>query len=984
MAQQWKFLADITGPAGDAVALGRFAGIEAKNTQQDIRLAALEPTVTNHEVRLDAVEVLGGLVPGSVSDATMADIAANSDSLFSEQMHADFGTALSARDGHRYAFIAGVIRNDGTEAGFWQPLTESSTHRPVNIDSVVTDSGKIRINYDSIGANMTISFLAVPDETLAQAGFSMGSSVTPHYADIKLSRVVPPVADYIYYNGSTWISTDDQFKNIWFSGGKIHLEHKTIASDMDYSVSITPRGGDYEYTVSPDSSPTGTGYVEIGVRDHSGNYVTTPNSNMKFYLTHGSAKSVDVNPQTVDTTAYPLGNIWLFGVMGLPGNLVDGGAAPPDSTTIDTLVGGLLVDSSSDTATGAKAIADISAAAAAAPKVDLSEVNTPAFRFDQFPTALTDVTPLNGGVTSTNIVRVVGDSIYAVFWGSDMNPYVAKMKDGDSVWEVVNLGTLPGNPLAAPAPSDEHNGISIVVDGGGFIHISGNHHRVPLNYVRSKVASSITDGWESPGMVGTNETEVTYPKFIRLADGNLLFFYRDGTSSDGDLMLNKYTTSTKTWTRVGMVLKGHDWLTSADDVSAYPAKYMYDVAAGRLHLWWVWRDTIDVSSNFDLCYMYTVDNGVTWKNAAGTTITAPVTPAETGVKVFTGGSGHVLGGACLDGSGSSYAALRMSDGENRLYKRAGSSITYTVMGTGMGHTGLAYTPDGNIYALYAQDSYAYIKQVSPAVGTPIKLFPWTMPNWTPGISIVDAGSYAIRMMISPVRLKPGSNYGGVLTFNANAATLADLAAGKLVLPKPRPPVVAPATTVGGTNAYGMVPGAAYGPGGTWGDTPALTNGTFRGHPITAMKSGKIASGMVNVTTAGTTGSLFRIVVYGMDGTVRAQSADISAETTGSKTGTLTECRIAKDETVVIGVLCTGASAAGPKFKALTGTHNPRLALSSAGSYWSSTRSGYSLASLAVPAVTQPAFTAASSLIDNAPIVVITAGDMPSDWGAGAE
>jgi hypothetical protein len=225
---------------------------------------------------------------------------------------------LAARDGNKYAFIAGVIRNDGAGTSYFQLLTESSTHRPVNIDSITTDTSKIRVNYPSINGNMTITFIALPDETLAQAGFMMGCSVTPAYTDIKMTRLVPPVSDYVYYNGTSWVSQDNNFNGITFSGGKIHLDHKAIASDMTYSVSIMPRGGDYEYSVSPDSSPTGSTFIEIGVRDHSGNYVTTPNTNMKFYLTHGSAKNVDINPQTVDTVAYPLGNIWLYGVIGIP------------------------------------------------------------------------------------------------------------------------------------------------------------------------------------------------------------------------------------------------------------------------------------------------------------------------------------------------------------------------------------------------------------------------------------------------------------------------------------------------------------------------------------------------------------------------------------------------------------------------------------------------------------------------------------------
>lgn len=288
----------------------------------EIELAALnDASVANlvntpasaARVALDALYANAGL-----TDADLGDLIGTPASDTAGALAALYGDTLAAKDGKRYAFIAGVLRNDGAGAGYWQPLDTDSTHRPVNIDSVVTDSGKIRVNYSSLGANMTVSLLAVPDETLGRAGFTMGASVTPDHADIKMSRVMPPVADYVSWNGTAWVSDTNQFSNIWFSGGKLHLEHKAIASDMTYAVSITPRGGGYFYSVSPDASPTGSTFIEIGVRDAAGNYVTTPNTNMKFYLTHGAGKVVGLDPTTIDSTTYPLGNIWIFGVMGTP------------------------------------------------------------------------------------------------------------------------------------------------------------------------------------------------------------------------------------------------------------------------------------------------------------------------------------------------------------------------------------------------------------------------------------------------------------------------------------------------------------------------------------------------------------------------------------------------------------------------------------------------------------------------------------------
>jgi len=623
-------------------------------------------------------------------------------------------------------------------------------------------------------------------------------------------------------------------------------------------------------------------------------------------------------------------------------------------------------------------------------KADLSEINSSLLKFDQFPVPLTDATALNGGVTSTSIVRVAGDSVYAAFWGSDMNPYIAHMKDGDSTWQIVNLGILPGNPLNAPAPSDEHNGISIVVDGAGYIHVSGNHHRVPLNYIRSSVPNSITDGWDTPGMVGTDEIEVTYPQFIKTNDGNLLFLYRSGTSSDGDLMMNKYSTTTKLWTRVGMVLKGHDWLTSADDMSAYPAKFSYDVSPNRLHMWWVWRDTTSVDSNTDFCYMYTTDFGATWKNAAGANITLPVTPAETAVKIFTGGSGHVASGTCVDSTGGAYAALRMADNENRLYKRVGSSITYTIIGTNMGHVGLIYSPDGIVYGVYTgSDSYVYIKQVAPTVGTAIKLYPWIMPNNTPGFYTPDPGSYSVRMMIAPTRRKTGVNYGGILTFETRPATIAALAAGTLALPKPRPvaPIVDPLRHNFGT--YGMVPDMCYGPAGPRGlNVNNLPNGTFRGTLITAARAGKVVEATINVTTAGASGAKVRIVAYRTDGKLVAQSADIDVSTSGQKTIPMV-FNMGKNEQMVLGTLHHSSTGISAVLTATSGSHDSRIPFGSPTNYFSGVKSGWSMTGVPVPAVDTTTFLDplvgfSNASNDNIPLVSIKCGARPGDWLSGSE
>ena len=138
------------------------------------------------------------------------------------------------------------------------------------------------------------------------------------------------------------------------------------------------------------------------------------------------------------------------------------------------------------------------------------------------------------------------------------------------------MGDLqPGDPARESAqgtPQPMGTTLASMVDGAGYIHMSGNYHRVPLSYIRSAAPNEVTGGWETPGMVGSDEAEVTYPAFVKVGNGDLLFFYKSGTSSGGDLVLKSYSATTKRWARVGMVLEGHDWDgPGTEDLSAYPS-----------------------------------------------------------------------------------------------------------------------------------------------------------------------------------------------------------------------------------------------------------------------------------------------------------------------------------------------------------------------------------------------------------------------------
>jgi hypothetical protein len=169
---------------------------------------------------------------------------------------------------------------------------------------------------------------------------------------------------------------------------------------------------------------------------------------------------------------------------------------------------------------------------------------------------------------------------------------------------------------------DSHNFVTIGIDKEGFIHLSGNVHVHPLTYFRSKLPNDISTLEQVYEMVGTEEKRTTYPHFMLTKEGELLYHYRDGGSGNGNEIYNKYSCETITWSRMLDVP-----LTDGQGLmNAYQTQptIMKD---GWYHMYWVWRDTPDCSTNHDLSYMKSPDLK-NWYNAFGEQIKIPATLDE--------------------------------------------------------------------------------------------------------------------------------------------------------------------------------------------------------------------------------------------------------------------------------------------------------------------------------------------------------------------
>ena len=248
---------------------------------------------------------------------------------------------------------------------------------------------------------------------------------------------------------------------------------------------------------------------------------------------------------------------------------------------------------------------------------------------------------------------------FVVYVGANREVRIARRMYERAWLPSVNLQTATGSVFTAAVTEDSHNVMAVALDNEGYIHVSGNMHAVPLLYMRSVRPYDMTE-WTS-GMVGTEESNATYPKFIMSKTNQLYFWYRDGFSGDGNWVLNKYNAPAKTWSRVAVVLQG-----SVENVNAYPLDVAVDRTSGRWHtIWTIRKDFSSQDENEHLYYAYTDDEGVTWKKTDGTPYALPITWAS-GEKIvdLPGGAIETVyngGGLDIDSSGNPHGVTLVQD-----------------------------------------------------------------------------------------------------------------------------------------------------------------------------------------------------------------------------------------------------------------------------------------------------------------------------------
>lgn len=160
----------------------------------------------------------------------------------------------------------------------------------------------------------------------------------------------------------------------------------------------------------------------------------------------------------------------------------------------------------------------------------------------------------------------------------------------------------------------------MAVDRDGHLHVTGNMHVDPLVYFRTTVPGDASSLEQVDSMVdASREQRVTYPVFLDLEGGTLVFRYRDGSSGNGVEYYHQYDEDTQRWTP----LVDTAIISGEGERNAYAAKPVLG-PDGYYHMVWVWRDTPNAATTNNVSCARSADL-VSWETSTGEPIPLPIT-----------------------------------------------------------------------------------------------------------------------------------------------------------------------------------------------------------------------------------------------------------------------------------------------------------------------------------------------------------------------
>lgn len=222
-----------------------------------------------------------------------------------------------------------------------------------------------------------------------------------------------------------------------------------------------------------------------------------------------------------------------------------------------------------------------------------------------------DVAPVWSGHRVGFALLTYGNKQFVAYYDADRRMTVASRHLDSTEWTAKVLPTS--------VKWDSHNYVTMAFDAHGQLHVSGNMHCAPLIYFRTTQPGDVTTLEQLPSMVGKNEDRCTYPRFVKGAENELIFTYRDGSSGNGSQIWNVYDPETHAWRR----LLDSPLFSGEGKRNAYFVGPVQDTD-GVFHICWVWRDTPDCATNHDLSYARSRDL-VHWETSDGKELTLPIT-----------------------------------------------------------------------------------------------------------------------------------------------------------------------------------------------------------------------------------------------------------------------------------------------------------------------------------------------------------------------
>lgn len=234
---------------------------------------------------------------------------------------------------------------------------------------------------------------------------------------------------------------------------------------------------------------------------------------------------------------------------------------------------------------------------------------------DGEPEAVLDTVPVGetwSGHYVDQALLTDGNDQYVAYFDADRELTVAHRTLDTDEWTYERVGSTTA--------WDSHNYITLATDRDGQLHVAGDMHNVPLRYWRTTTPGDVTTLTRVETMVDPQlESRVTYPIFLELEDGTLIFRYREGGSGDGIDIYNRYDEASQTWTS----LIDSALLDGEGERNAYAAVPRLG-PDGYYHLVWVWRDTWIASTTHTVSYARSADL-VHWETSRGEPLELPIT-----------------------------------------------------------------------------------------------------------------------------------------------------------------------------------------------------------------------------------------------------------------------------------------------------------------------------------------------------------------------